>query len=267
MGISKGTVGLLAMTLRADKQRERMVSFGVQKVDASDIDVDATLAACGCTAVARQDLSAARGQQRLFRALGYRHIDSIDYYPDEGPTLVLDLNRPLPTELQAAFDLVYDGGTMEHCFDPAQVLRNAASLVAPGGRVIHHVPLNNWVDHGFYQFSPTLFFDFYGAAGFTDLGLKIHFMKGSRESFVDYDPARDPPVPYALGGRRRVLAFFSARRAAAALPPSPDSLIQGRYRATFGGDPGTWRGRRKGFLQRLRASLRKRLFEWNATRL
>lgn len=244
MGISRGTVRLLEMTLGGNLNRERAVTFGVQKVETGSTD-----------------------QAVLFHRLGYRQVDSIDYYPDEGPTITLDLNRPVLVELLQCFDLVYDGGTLEHCFDPAQVLRNAASLTAPGGMVIHHVPINNWVDHGFYQFSPTLFFDFYGAAGFTELALKIHFMRGKRESYVVYDPARDPPVPYALGGRQRVLAFFSARRSDENLPPAPTSLIQGRYRATFGGESTGKRSGRKTLWQRLHASLRKRLINWSATPL
>lgn len=265
MGISRGAIHLLAMNLADKVKRDRVVTFGVQKIVADHDEIRHILNAHGFPP---STMSSTSRQTALFQGLGFRRVDSIDYYPDEGPTITCDLNRPLPPELRAAFDLVYDGGTMEHCFDPAQLLRNAASLVAPEGRVIHHVPMNNWVDHGFYQFSPTLFFDFYGAAGFTDLSLKIHLMKNGRESFVAYNPDDNRAVPYALGGRRQVLAFFSARRdATVALPPAPDSLIQGRYRATFGSDPGNRRGGRKGFLQRLSASLGKRLFEWNATRL
>lgn len=267
MGISRGAVGLLAMTLGDDLRRERVVTFGVQKIGAANGDIRRILSVHG-VAIRPEAAGSADGdivsQAALFAMLGYRRIDSIDYYPDEGPSLVLDLNLPLPPDIGSAFDLVYDGGTMEHCFNTVQLLHNAASLTAPGGIVIHHVPMNNWVDHGFYQFSPTLFFDFYQASGFVDLTMKIHFMDGERESYVAYDPAHDPPLPYALGGKKRVLAFFSARRAAECSFPTPTSLIQGRYRATFGGQNAGRRGARKGLIQRLRASARKRFFEWNA---
>jgi hypothetical protein len=270
MGISRGAVGLLAMTLGGDLKRGRAVTFGVQKIGAAASDirhalkthgfpVPAEAAGCGEEEIVSQDT--------LFALLGYRRVDSIDYYPDEGPSLVLDLNLPLPPHVGGDFDLVYDGGTMEHCFNTVQLLRNAAYLTAPGGMVIHHVPMNNWVDHGFYQFSPTLFFDFYQASGFVDLEMKIHFMDGNQESYIAYDPARDPPLPYALGGKKRVLAFFSARRSAESAFPTPTSLIQGRYRATFGGQDSGKSSIRKGLIQRLRASARKRFITWNATRL
>ena len=270
MGISRGAVGLLAMTLGGDLKRGRVVTFGVQKIEAAGSDIRHVLQAHGFPVPPESAGSgdgAVVSQNTLFAMLGYRCVDSIDYYPDEGPSLVLDLNLPLPSHVCPDFDLVYDGGTMEHCFNTVQLLRNAASLTAPGGMVIHHVPMNNWVDHGFYQFSPTLFFDFYQASGFVDLEMKIHFMDGDKESYVAYDPARDPHLPYALGGKKRVLAFFSARRRAESAVPTPTSLIQGRYRATFGGQDSGKRSARKGLIQRLRASARKRFFTWNATRL
>ncbi len=266
MGISKGAIHLLAMTLLGDAQKGRAVTFGVQKLGAGLSEIQGILNTYGYQSpyLAEKDM----GQTALFKSLGYRQIDSIDYYPDEGPSICVDLNGSLPEDLSRSFDLVYDGGTLEHCFDPAQVLRNTVALCAAGGRIIHHVPINNWVNHGFYQFSPTLFFDYYEAAGFKDLSLKIHFIHGNKESYISYDPLRDPPIPYALGGRRRVLAFFSARRHDGdELPVAPSSLIQGRYRATFGSNNfGETKGR-KSFRQRLKASLRKRLFEWGATSL
>jgi hypothetical protein len=268
MGISRGAVALLAMTLGGDLKRGRVVTFGVQKIEATGSDIHHILKANGFPipreATGTMDIIS---QNTLFALLGYHRIDSIDYYPDEGPSLVLDLNLPLPSDVAPDFDLVYDGGTMEHCFNTVQLLRNAAYLTAPGGMVVHHVPMNNWVNHGFYQFSPTLFFDFYHASGFVDLTMKIHFMDGKNESYVAYDPARDPLLPYALGGKKRVLAFFSARRSAESATPTPTSLIQGRYRATFGGQDSSKRGAKKGLVQRLRASVRKRFFSWNATRL
>jgi SAM-dependent methyltransferase len=270
MGISRGAVELLAMTLQGALKRERVVTFGVQRIQAKAGDIRHILDKhsiynhpCDGSPNDVETVS----QTTLFQLLGYGSVESIDFYPDEGPSLVLDLNLPLPPNIHANFDLVYDGGTMEHCFDPAQVLRNAASLVAPAGVVIHHVPMNNWVDHGFYQFCPTLLFDFYEASGFIELKMKIHFMSGGKESYVDYDPACDPPIPYAFGGNKKVLAFFSAKRGPSSHQILLTSLIQGRYRATFGGQASLTRGGRKGLMQRLRSSARKRFFGWNAKRL
>src|SRR6185312_13201744 len=34
-----------------------------------------------------------------------------------------------------------------------------ADMLRPMGWFVHIGPMNNWVDHGFYQFSPTFWFD------------------------------------------------------------------------------------------------------------
>ena len=39
-------------------------------------------------------------------------------------------------------------------------------MLKKGGRILHILPSTNEVDHGFYMFSPTLFFDYYGENGF-----------------------------------------------------------------------------------------------------
>lgn len=154
---------------------------------------------------------------------------------------------------------------MEHCFNPPQVMMNAVALAKAGGIVIHHVPTNNWVDHGFYQFSPTLFFDFYGANGFTDMEMKIHFMGRRKESFVNYDPRTDEPLPYFLGGGTRMMIFFKARKSA-------DSIdiklpIQGRYQELFGYEGAKAGKSKKGLLGRLRRSWQKRTIKLRATPL
>lgn len=97
----------------------------------------------------------------LFEGLGFNHVDSMDVSNFEGASIVHDLNNPVPNYLINKYDLVYDGGTLEHIFDFPQSLRNIYDLLKSGGIVIHCSPVNNHVDHGFYQFSPGLFFDYY----------------------------------------------------------------------------------------------------------
>jgi hypothetical protein len=69
----------------------------------------------------------------------------------------LDLNRP--AQLDRRFDVVINHGTAEHIFNIAQVFRTAHDYTLPGGFMIHESPFTGWVDHGFYNMQPTLFFD------------------------------------------------------------------------------------------------------------
>jgi hypothetical protein len=94
----------------------------------------------------------------VFAALGARRVASLDVSGFEGASYVHDLNQPVPPEWHARFDVVYDGGTLEHIFHFPVALRNCMEMVKPGGRLMIHTIANNWCGHGFYQFSPELFF-------------------------------------------------------------------------------------------------------------
>lgn len=91
----------------------------------------------------------------------------------EGADYLHDLNLPIPDKLKGMFATVLDSGTIEHVFDVRRALMNTAEMLAPGGRVIHLSPVNNYVNHGFWQLSPTMFFDYYEANGFTDLSCEL----------------------------------------------------------------------------------------------
>ena len=99
----------------------------------------------------------------LFRALGATSVHSLDASDYEGATLVHDLNQPIPAIWRDDYDVVYDGGTLEHVFNFPVALRNCMELVRPGGELFLHTPGNNWFGHGFYQFSPELFFRAFSA--------------------------------------------------------------------------------------------------------
>jgi hypothetical protein len=54
--------------------------------------------------------------------------------------------------------LVFDGGTLEHIFDYPAALKHCLELLRVGGHFITITPANGQMGHGFYQFSPELFF-------------------------------------------------------------------------------------------------------------
>jgi len=123
-------------------------------------------------------------QDVAFYMLGFDVIHSLDFYPDETPTYRADLNKPLPEELWGQYDVVLDSGTMEHCFNVKEVLFNSVRLLKEGGYIIHLNPVSGMVNHGFYQFSPTLYFDFYAVNNFTDYNMKLLLEK----RYIDYSP-------------------------------------------------------------------------------
>ena len=94
----------------------------------------------------------------LFECLGASSVSAMDASDFEGARYVQDLNEPIPDGLRERFDTVFDGGTLEHIFNFPQGLKNCMEMVRPGGRLFIHNCANNLCGHGFYQFSPELFF-------------------------------------------------------------------------------------------------------------
>jgi len=100
----------------------------------------------------------------FFECLGYDEALSSDKSAYEASEVIHDLNEPTPPpEWIGQFDVVYNNGTIEHVFNVPNALNSCHELLKPNGVVIHAGPANNTVDHGFYQLSPTLFFDYYRA--------------------------------------------------------------------------------------------------------
>lgn len=97
----------------------------------------------------------------VFKSLGARTVASLDASDFEGAEYVHDLNRPIGENLKQKFDLVYDGGTLEHVFNFPVAIQNCMEMVREGGRFITHTCANNFCGHGFYQFSPELFFNIF----------------------------------------------------------------------------------------------------------
>jgi hypothetical protein len=117
----------------------------------------------------------------LFESLGFTNVTSIDNSDYENADVLMDLNvAGVPQEHRQKYDVVLDGGTLEHIFHVPNVFSNIFELLKPGGRVVHFSPSSNNIDHGFYMFSPTLFHDYYRANHFELNSLYVYRYKGNR---------------------------------------------------------------------------------------
>jgi SAM-dependent methyltransferase len=102
--------------------------------------------------------------ESFFKAIGFSSISRLDYSDYEGADMIQDLNHNTVTEdVNKQFDMIFDGGTFEHVFNINNAFACIHKLLKVGGRIIHHSPSSNRIDHGFYMFSPTLFWDYYTA--------------------------------------------------------------------------------------------------------
>jgi hypothetical protein len=164
-------------------------------------------------------------QSVLFSLLGYDEVESIDVSPYEGAAIIHDLNTPIPESLHERFDLVVDGGCAEHILSVKDAFFNIMKMLKPGGSVIHHSPTIGFWNHGFYQFSPTLFFDFYKENGFVNAKMILHF----HEKKLWFEVKSDSYIPMSFP--ERALIYFAATKKHSAPPVIP---TQAKYATRIG---------------------------------
>ena len=156
----------------------------------------------------------------FFQMLGFENVSSLDISLHEGAEFAHDLNDEVPEALVERFDFIYDGGTLEHIFDVRQALRNIHLMLKPNGVIMHCNPTHNHVDHGFYMFSPTLFWDYYTNNGYEIIRSQIYEYERQHSphypkpwTVYDYEPGSIQHMESGGWGRRQMGIWFVARKA------------------------------------------------------
>lgn len=134
-------------------------------------------------------------------SLGFSDYAALDISDYESADYIFDLNQPEPPpDLVEEFDAIIDSGTIEHVFHVPNALYNIFRMLKRTGRVIHLAPSSNYIDHGFYMFSPTLFWDFYVANNFEINNFQVirHTINALTEPWEasDYRPGCLDPVSF-----------------------------------------------------------------------
>ncbi len=263
MGLVKPALRFIAREHRRKPFTGPILTLGRQEVFATVDEIRALLVSEGITPGASSSDEGTRTnipsrfrtpQDRntsdvaFFSLLGVTDILALDYSAFEHAEIIHDLNLAVPVELHDRFDLIVDGGTLEHVFDVRQSLMNIALMLKPGGRILHFSPASNWVNHGFYQFSPTLFYDYYGANDF--VGLKGYiaehdiYLVGSRpwEFFEIRGEGR-------LASKQGLMTVFVAEKA---ITSTVDKVpIQSQYAQVYAAIGRVESGRNRGFARAL----------------
>jgi hypothetical protein len=162
MGLNRNAIAFLAMASQRDVDFERTLTIGRQWCLCTPRLLRAALREADIPVGLMQAMAVIEKGDRycdpIFRCLGARLVDSMDASDYEGATVVHDLNRPVPAALRAQYSAVIDGGCLEHVFNFPIALAGCLESVAVGGHYLAVTPMNNWAGHGFYQFSPELYF-------------------------------------------------------------------------------------------------------------
>lgn len=85
-------------------------------------------------------------------------VESIDVSTYEGATHAHDMNTSFPAALKGQYDTVLEAGSLEHIFNFPTAIKNQMEALKVGGTLFIQTPANNYLGHGFYQFSPELFY-------------------------------------------------------------------------------------------------------------
>lgn len=164
MGLSNGNLALLLAARHASSSEfKQIITLGKLDFWPKKDFLSKVLHNIDTLDSAEQVLSSVNGDGSFFlsKYLRSTNVDEIDASPFEGASIIHDMNYPIPSEYHQQYDFLYDGGTTEHIFDIKQVFANINNLVKPGGCVAISVPANNQMGHGFYQFSPELYYRYF----------------------------------------------------------------------------------------------------------
>jgi len=173
MGINTSFATLLSRACQQGTSFGQTLTIGRQSMTVPVDDLDRIVKKFGLQHAEPAGVVAAEWADDFFaKYLGADSVMSMDYSDYESASIVHDLNTPVPADLREKFDVVIDGGSMEHIFDVRQVLENYLIMVKPGGSLFVAVPANNLCGHGFYQFSPEFFYRVFSA----DNGCRVRDM-------------------------------------------------------------------------------------------
>lgn len=160
----------------------------------------------------------------LLRHFGAESVDSWDYSDYEGANHIADMNKPLKG-VWSAYDTVIDAGSLEHVYNTPQALLNVSELCREGGQILHVLPANNFCGHGFWQFSPELFFSLYCESnGY--VGTRV-FLASEYRTDVWYEVAKP-----SKGQRANVISFtpvFVLCRTVKVRKPCHETVLQSDY--------------------------------------
>lgn len=99
-----------------------------------------------------------RFAEPFIKFLGGKAIDSYDASSYEDATHVHDMNIPIPDEYKDRYTALLDGGSLEHIFNFPVAIKSCMEMIKVGGHYLGITPVNNFMGHGFYQFSPELYY-------------------------------------------------------------------------------------------------------------
>ena len=158
MGIIFSNAVLLAQARQAGVRFDRTLTIGHLNQYLSQQQIQRLADRFGAHLDSRELATQVYVEKLFQQLLGAHQISSLDCSEFEQCDIVHDLNYPVESIWRQQFDVVIDGGSLEHVFNFPVAIANCMNMVKPGGSLFVFTMANNHMGHGFYQFSPELFY-------------------------------------------------------------------------------------------------------------
>jgi hypothetical protein len=165
MGIDVNGVRSLLYSKKVGIDFSRTAMIGRQMYFLSPSELESALQSFGYQ-LSSHDIhqlltTSARYIEPILSLLGAKLIHSFDCTGYEGATHLHDMNCAVPDSVKGQYSLVIDSGTLEHVFNYPVAIKNCMDMLAVDGTCLLITPANSFCGHGFYQFSPELFFNIF----------------------------------------------------------------------------------------------------------
>jgi len=191
MGISVNCAKFLCYSKQQGVSFENSLMLGRQSLYVSKNEIAGFIRHFGDTKTNVESESFTDGYaEPLFKLLGAETIDSIDFSDYEKASILHDMNNPIPDNLKNRFTAIFDGGTMEHIFNVPIGFKNCMQMLKIGGHYVAVTPANNMFGHGFYQFSPELFFSLFSAKNGFKVNKVILWVEGAKDWYEVLNPTQ-----------------------------------------------------------------------------
>ncbi|HEX5220221.1 MAG TPA: hypothetical protein VFZ59_11690 [Verrucomicrobiae bacterium] len=259
MGIDIETARFLLARRRDGVRFERTVTLGRQHCFLSNKEIQGLLQEFGLSPKDFPNLFSEtypRYAEPLWQMLGAKELDTIDASNFEGATRVHDMNHPVPADWHQTKDVVCDIGTLEHVFNFPVAIRNCLEMVKAGGHFVAQTPANNYFGHGFYQFSPELFFRVLSPANGFQVQHCVAVEYGVRRRWFAVTDPEAIRARVTLVSSAPVVLLICARRVEV-VPLFRDTPQQSDYAAAWADNAGkgTSTAARSGTVERLKMAM------------
>lgn len=222
MGIDINTVNFLISAYEDGVPFGKVLTMGRQNLYAKETEVNTLIQKLKSINPEEPcNLSRRCFAHPIFQALKSDEVLSMDKSDFEGADILHDMNFPIAEAHKEQFDLIYDGGTLEHIFNFPVAIKNEMEMVKVGGHLIIQTPTNNWSGHGFYQFSPELYFRVLSEVNGYKIKRMVVFEWGPNKWYEVSDPADIASRVYVVNSTRTSLLILAERTAAVEINQDP----------------------------------------------